>query len=83
MQWHAHDNLCWRLGPGGTPVVAGITDASGRCTVGSLRVGFDVAMVHVWITPHECGPFAAVEGIAAGTAAVDDSERVDLCGHAH
>jgi hypothetical protein len=83
MQWHAHDNLCWRLGQGGTPVVAGITDASGRCTVGSLRTGFGVAMVHVWITPHECGPFAAVEGIAAGTAAVDDSERVDLCDHAH
>ena len=21
-------------------------------------------MVHVWITPHECGPFAALEGVA-------------------
>ena len=23
-------------------------------------------MIHVWITPHECGPFAALEGVAAG-----------------
>jgi hypothetical protein len=23
-------------------------------------------MIHVWITPHPCGPFAALEGVAAG-----------------
>ena len=41
-------------------------------------------MVHVWITPHECGPFAALEGVGAGTAAVDDAQRVDLCTqHSH
>jgi hypothetical protein len=40
-------------------------------------------MVHVWITPHECGPFAAIEGVAAGTADASDAERVDLCNEVH
>ena len=26
-------------------------------------------MIHVWIEPHPCGPFAALEGVAAGTIA--------------
>ena len=36
-------------------------------------------MVHVWITPHPCGVFAALEGIGAGTAAVSEEQRVDMC----
>ena len=40
-------------------------------------------MVHVWIAPHICGPFAALEGIGAGSASVSDSERVDLCNKKH
>lgn len=83
MQWHVHDDLCWGVGPGFTPIVVGVTGDDGKCPPGSLNVGIDVAMVHVWVSPHQCGPFAAVEGIAAGTAAVDDAERVDLCDHSH
>jgi len=26
-------------------------------------------MIHVWITPHPCGPFAALEGVGAGVEA--------------
>ena len=26
----------------------------------------EAPMIHVWITPHECGPFAALEGVGAG-----------------
>jgi hypothetical protein len=37
-------------------------------------------MVHVWITPHPCGPFAALEGIAGGQIS-EGEER--LCDHAH
>ena len=37
-------------------------------------------MIHVWITEHPCGPFAALEGIAGGTIA-DGETR--LCDHAH
>jgi len=37
-------------------------------------------MIHVWIQPHPCGPFAALEGIGGGTIA-DGETR--LCDHAH
>jgi len=42
--------------------------------------GAEVPMIHVWIRPHECGPFAALDGIAGGQ--VPDGEEV-LCDHAH
>lgn len=79
IQWHSHDNLCWKLNDQGTAVIAGITDANGNCPPGSIRAGSENAMVHVWITPHLCGPFAALEGVGAGRADVSDAERVDLC----
>ena len=37
-------------------------------------------MIHVWITPHECGPFAALDGIGGGQ--VPDGETI-LCDDAH
>ena len=40
-------------------------------------------MVHVWIAPHVCGPFAALEGHGAGQASVSDGARMDLCDHDH
>ena len=40
-------------------------------------------MVHVWITPHECGPFAALEVVVAGVADASYAERVDLCSKVH
>ena len=33
MQWHVHENLCWRGGDDG-PQVAGVTDAEGNCPAG-------------------------------------------------
>lgn len=82
MQWHVHDNLCWTLRDG-IRVVAGVIDASGQCPAGSIRGGITKPMVHVWIVPHPCGPFAAVEGLAEGRAAVADDQRVDTCSHEH
>ena len=79
IQWHSHDNLCWRNNAQGVPVIAGLTDGAGNCPPGSARAGGNNAMVHVWITPHLCGPFAALEGAGAGRSNVSDSERVDLC----
>ncbi|MFM7263689.1 MAG: hypothetical protein ACKO1X_08085 [Acidimicrobiales bacterium] len=73
MQWHIHDNLCWLNGR-----VVGVTNSAGQCLIGSPD-GVQSPMVHVWITSHPCGPFAAVEGVAAGTAQASDSERLDLC----
>jgi hypothetical protein len=83
IQWHSHDNLCWRNNAQGVPVIAGLTDGTGNCPPGSVRAGGNNAMVHVWITPHLCGPFAALEGAGAGRSNVSDAERVDLCNAGH
>ena len=37
-------------------------------------------MIHVWIVPHECGPFAALEGVGAGSI-LEGEQR--WCDHAH
>jgi hypothetical protein len=84
MTWHKHDNLCWARGADGVARVVGVIDANGNCANG-VRAGGESPMVHVWITPHPCGVFAALEGIGAGTAAVSEDQRVDMCSadHAH
>ena len=82
MQWHNHGNLCWAIGPDGKPRVVGITDANGNCARASTPAAQN-PMVHVWITPHPCGVFAALEGVGAGQAAVPDDQRVDLCNQPH
>jgi hypothetical protein len=73
-QWHVHDNLCFA-----GPRVAGLTDAEGNCRPGTTK-GQETPMIHVWIEPHPCGPFAALEGIAGGTIAEGETR---LCDHAH
>ena len=74
-QWHIHDNLCFT--PAGQ--VAGITDAEGNCAPSLVK--FDpVPMIHVWMVPHPCGPFAALDGIAGGSIKPGE-ER--LCDSAH
>jgi hypothetical protein len=81
MQWHVHSNLCW-VTINGVPKVVGVTNAAGVCLLGALQPA-GAPMVHVWIAPHVCGPFAALEGNAAGVAAASDEERVDLCNKDH
>lgn len=73
-QWHVHDNLCFA-----GPRVAGLSDASGTCPKG-LTKGPETPMIHVWIEPNPCGPFAALEGVAGGTIE-EGQER--LCDHVH
>jgi hypothetical protein len=75
MQWHVHDNLCYNA----EGQVRGLTDADGNCAAG-LTKPVPTPMIHVWIEPHPCGPFAALEGIAGGT--VPEGEEI-LCDHAH
>lgn len=84
MQWHVHDNLCWGLDDDGAPVVVGVTESfGGTCPAGTFHAGGENPMVHVWIAPHPCGPFAALEGHGAGQASVSDGARMDLCHHDH
>lgn len=60
-QWHIHNNLCFN----GQGHVAGLTRADGSCRAGLVK-GAETPMIHVWIVPHQCGPFAALEGIGGG-----------------
>jgi hypothetical protein len=78
MTWHVHNDLCFRVGEDG-PRVAGLIDEAGNCPEGTFQGGNERPMVHVWIVPHECGPFAALEGVGAGTSAAD--VRTDQCSH--
>ena len=73
-QWHVHDNLCFAGAR-----VAGLSDASGACPAG-LTKGPQTPMIHVWIEPNPCGPFAALDGVAGGTIAPGE---VRLCDHVH
>lgn len=77
-QWHVHDDLCFTKDPV-APRVAGITRADGTCRA-SLQKFPPAPMIHVWIIPHECGPFAALEGIGAGQIAPGEAR---WCDHAH
>jgi hypothetical protein len=78
MQWHVHGDLCFTDDPD-APRVAGLKPLGGTCE--PPLVDFLLSpMIHVWITPTPCGPFAALEGVAGGQ--VPDGEDV-LCDHAH
>jgi hypothetical protein len=79
VQWHIHDNLCFTGDPGAW-VVAGVAPPPQECPPGTTRIGEPTPMVHVWIVPHKCGPFSALEGVGAGQIA-EGEER--LCDHHH
>ena len=79
MQWHVHSDLCFDVSDPDEPRVGGLTDSAGECTA-PLRKLAESPMIHVWITPHECGPFAALEGVAAGQVPAGEEH---LCDHAH
>ena len=64
MQWHVHDNLCFTDDPV-APQVAGLTRPDGTCRAAAGQTR-ESPMIHVWITPNACGPFAALEGVGAG-----------------
>lgn len=59
--WHDHTNLCWVPNGQGGNRLSGTTDATGQCAVGTNVV--TPPMLHVWLTPQSCGPFAGIEGL--------------------
>ncbi len=71
-QWHIHDNLCFNA----EGRVAGLTPAGAACAA-PLVQGPQVPMIHVWIEPHPCGPFAALEGIAGGQVRAGEAIACD------
>lgn len=77
-QWHVHNDLCFTDDPT-APQVAGITSVGGSCTPPLVKFPAS-AMIHVWIVPHPCGPFAALEGVGAGQVKAGDTK---WCDHVH
>jgi hypothetical protein len=78
MQWHVHDDLCMTNDPV-APQVEGLTRPDGTCRRPLVKLP-EWAMIHVWIVPHECGPFASLEGVGAGSIE-EGQER--WCDHVH
>jgi hypothetical protein len=77
-QWHVHSNLCLTDDPE-QKLVSGITSPNGACPPGTSKAG-NTPMLHAWIVPNECGPFAALEGIGAGQV---PEGQTRLCDTAH
>jgi hypothetical protein len=57
-------------------VVAGLTSIGGKCPPGTSNAG-NTPMLHVWVEPNQCGPFAALEGIGAGQVPEGQTRRCD------
>jgi hypothetical protein len=75
VQFHVHDNLCFTNTPPAYKV-AGITSDNGPCTPPLVNFHPNV-MMHVWLTPNPCGPFAALEGVGAGQTAPGTTKACD------
>jgi hypothetical protein len=74
-QWHIHNNLCFN----GDGRIAGLVQPDGSCPRPLVK-GPETPMIHVWIVPHRCGPFAALEGNGGGQVAPGQAVA---CDHVH
>jgi hypothetical protein len=80
IQSHIHNNLCF-AGEEYAWTVADVAGPEEECRPGTQRLGDNqVPMIHVWLTGHPCGPFAALEGVGGGQIA--EGETVN-CDHQH
>jgi hypothetical protein len=77
-QWHVHDDLCLTDDPT-QKVLAGFVEVNGKCQPGTSKAG-GMPMLHVWVVPNPCGPFAALEGPGAGQVPAGQTR---LCDTAH
>jgi hypothetical protein len=78
-QFHVHQDLCY-AGQPNQWVVADVAMPPQECRPGTTRLGEPIPMIHVWIQPHECGPFSALDGIGGGQVAPGETQS---CNHAH
>jgi len=77
-QWHVHEDLCFTT----DARVAGLTLPDGTCRPPLVKTGA-VPMIHVWITPNRCGPFASLEGIGAGQVKAGEMRACDAAHGGH
>jgi hypothetical protein len=73
-QWHVHANLCLTNDPQ-QKILAGFTAISGSCPPGTSKAS-NTPMLHVWVVPTPCGPFAALEG-GTGQVPAGQTRRCD------
>jgi hypothetical protein len=74
-QWHVHADLCL-TDDAQQKFVAGFAALDGPCPAGTTKAG-NTPMLHVWIVPNRCGPFAALEGVGAGQIAPGQTRLCD------
>jgi hypothetical protein len=80
VQWHVHEDLCF-TGEQNAWWVTNVIPPDRYCPPGTFRLRqITVPMVHVWIVPHECGPFASLDGEGAGRVRTGEAR---LCDHVH
>jgi len=72
-QWHVHADLCLTDNPE-QRILSSFTAISGSCPPGTSKAG-NTPMLHVWIVPNPCGPFAALEGVGAGQIPAGQTRR--------
>jgi hypothetical protein len=77
-QWHVHADLCLTNSTD-DKTLSGFVGINGTCPPGSSKAG-DTPMLHVWVVPNQCGPFAALEGVGAGQVPAGQTR---LCDTAH
>ena len=75
-QFHTHDNLCFNNDTK-APKVVGLTNGEGKCPPPLVKFRANV-MLHVWIRPNPCGPFAALEGVGAGQTKPGTTRACDM-----
>ncbi|HEY5171404.1 MAG TPA: hypothetical protein VIK54_06725 [Acidimicrobiia bacterium] len=76
-QFHVHNNLCFSDST--APQFRRFARLDGTCIAPLVKL-LTTPMIHVWIRPNRCGPFAPIGGLAGGE--VVPGERVD-CDSAH
>ena len=77
-QWHVHADLCLTDDPV-QKFVSTLTTTDGTCPPHTTKAA-NTPMLHVWIVPNACGPFASLEGIGAGQVPAGQTR---LCDTAH
>ena len=74
-QWHVHRDLCLTDDPV-QKLVSTLTTIDGTCPPRTTKAG-NTPMLHVWIVPNACGPFAALEGVGAGQVPAGQTRLCD------
>lgn len=77
-QWHVHSDLCL-TNSADDKTLSGFVGTNGTCPPGSSKAG-NTPMLHVWVVPNACGPFASLEGVGAGQVPPGQQR---LCDTAH